>query len=31
MRKRHPEVILKARTLDFSDIANDPVIKFQKK
>lgn len=30
MRKRHPEVVVKGKRLDFSDIMNDPLIKWQK-
>lgn len=30
LRKKHPDVISKAKTLDFSDLLADPVVKFQK-
>src|SRR5690349_2141299 len=30
MRKKHPELKLKAKTLDFSDLLDDPVVKIQK-
>ena len=29
MTKRHPELLLKSRTLDFSDLKRDQVVKFQ--
>ena len=28
LRKKHPEMIEKAKTLDFSDLMADPVVKF---
>ncbi|KAI1280784.1 Delta(9)-fatty-acid desaturase fat-7 [Halotydeus destructor] len=30
MRKKHPELIVKAKTLDYSDLLADPVVNFQK-
>ncbi|KAI1283770.1 Stearoyl-CoA desaturase 5 [Halotydeus destructor] len=30
MRKKHPELMVKSKTLDFSDLLADPVVKFQK-
>lgn len=29
LRKKHPEMIARSRTLDFSDLIRDPVVKFQ--
>ena len=29
LRKKHPEMRRKGRTLDFSDLTSDPVVKFQ--
>ena len=29
--KKHPEVIRKGNTIDFSDLLQDPVIRFQRK
>ncbi|KAL1492047.1 hypothetical protein ABEB36_012546 [Hypothenemus hampei] len=31
MCKKHPDVISKGKTVDMSDVLNDPVVKFQKK
>lgn len=30
MRKKHPELKIRSRTLDFSDLMNDPVVRIQK-
>jgi stearoyl-CoA desaturase (delta-9 desaturase) len=30
MRKKHPELKLKAKTLDFSDLENDPIVRVQR-
>ncbi|KAI1283691.1 Delta(9)-fatty-acid desaturase fat-7 [Halotydeus destructor] len=30
MRRKHPEMVIKSKTLDYSDLDNDPVVKFQK-
>ncbi|KAI1283689.1 Stearoyl-CoA desaturase 5 [Halotydeus destructor] len=30
MRRKHPELMVKSKTLDFSDLLKDPVVKFQK-
>lgn len=31
LRKKHPEVIINSAKLDFSDLLDDPVVRFQKK
>ena len=30
MRKKHPELKIKSKTLDFSDLLSDPVVRIQK-
>ncbi|KAI1280821.1 Stearoyl-CoA desaturase 5 [Halotydeus destructor] len=30
LRKKHPEMLVKAKTLNFDDLLNDPLVKFQK-